>query len=221
MMIYYIKKKMVVNLGAIIRNSILSWMKTPQGIMPFPSTIEALCLKAVPKLLAFSQAPIFGSVSSQATLNQTITLHQNKEEERHLKTLNKVKGEEEEASLPPPPSPLKRKKAHDNASSSKKKEKRWKQDATINPKPLTILPLTLPLPPPPYPKTQPPHQSYQHPPPRHLSLASPYLIKRALFAKKNSSTLRKTCSAFLPSIHCYTYIFEEEDIEGIERCLGG
>ncbi|KAA0050752.1 hypothetical protein E6C27_scaffold46449G00010 [Cucumis melo var. makuwa] len=121
MMIYCIKKKIVVNLGAIIKNSILSSMKAPKDIMPFPFTIKALCLKEVPELSTFSQAPIFSFVCSQVTLNQTITLHQNKEEQRCLKTLNKVKGEEKEASPPPPP--LKRKKSHDSASSLQKKGK--------------------------------------------------------------------------------------------------
>ncbi|TYJ97150.1 hypothetical protein E5676_scaffold174G00250 [Cucumis melo var. makuwa] len=116
-------------------------MEAPKVVMSFPYTIEALCLKAVFELSTFLQALILSNVCSQATLNQTITLHQNKEE-RRLKTLNKIKGEkknyrEEEAfSLPPL---LKMKKVHVGTSSSQKKEKRWKLGATINPKPLAIL----------------------------------------------------------------------------------
>ena len=78
MMIYCIIKKMVVNLGAIIRNSIFSLMKEPIVVVSFPYIIEALCLKAISELLAFLQAPIPGDVCSQATLNQTLMLHQNR-----------------------------------------------------------------------------------------------------------------------------------------------
>ncbi|TYJ99961.1 hypothetical protein E5676_scaffold360G00010 [Cucumis melo var. makuwa] len=116
-------------------------MEQPKVVMSFPYTIEALCLKAVYELSAFLKALILSDVCSQVTLNQTIKLHQNKEE-RHLKTLNKVKGEEkncgeEEASSPTPL--LKRKKVHLGTSSSQKKEKGWKLGATLNPKPLAIL----------------------------------------------------------------------------------
>ncbi|KAA0057279.1 hypothetical protein E5676_scaffold279G00010 [Cucumis melo var. makuwa] len=170
MMIYCIKKKMVVNLGAIIRNSILSLMEAPKDIMPFPFTIKALCLKAVPELSTFLQAPISDGVCFQATLNQTIMLHQNKEEERCIKTLNKVKGEEEEASSPPPP--LKRKKSHDSVFSLQKKGKEMEARHDINPKPLAILPLTLPSPPAKSKSFDPPspHLKTQPPPPNHTNI---------------------------------------------------
>uniref|UniRef100_A0A9I9EM61 Uncharacterized protein n=1 Tax=Cucumis melo TaxID=3656 RepID=A0A9I9EM61_CUCME len=117
--------------------------KNEEDKIEYVSELPALRLKAVSELVAFLQAPISTDVCSQVTLNQTITLYQNKEE-RRLNTLNKVKGkekncgEEEEAS-PPPPLLIKRKKAHVGASSLQKKEKRWKLGATINPKPLAIL----------------------------------------------------------------------------------
>ncbi|TYK08509.1 hypothetical protein E5676_scaffold323G00370 [Cucumis melo var. makuwa] len=116
-------------------------MEAPKVVMSSPYTIKALCLKVVYELLTFLQALVLSDVCSQATLNQTITLHQNKEE-RRLKTQNKVKEEEknsgeEKASSPPPL--LKRKKVHLGASSLQKMEKGWKLGATINRKPLAIL----------------------------------------------------------------------------------
>ncbi|KAA0050097.1 hypothetical protein E6C27_scaffold675G00930 [Cucumis melo var. makuwa] len=113
MMIYCIIKKMVVNLGAIIRNSIFSLMKEPIVVVSFPYIIEALCLKAISELLAFLQAPIPGDGEEENC------------------------GEEKEV-FPPPPL-LKRKNAYVGASSSQRKEKKRKLDASINPKPLAIL----------------------------------------------------------------------------------
>ncbi|KAE8637192.1 hypothetical protein CSA_017719, partial [Cucumis sativus] len=130
--------------------------------------------------------------------------------------------EEEEASPLPPL--LKRRKVHDDASNSYKKEKRRKLDVAIDPKPLTIRPLTLSSPPPKskssipvliqklklpvinltqvfshvyYPLTTKSPiiitTSFTSRPDR----TSPYPIKRALLAKKNSLGLRrKTCITF-------------------------
>lgn len=89
MMIYFIMKKMRVKLGATIRDT-----------MPFPSTIEALCLKAISELLAFLKAHVPSGVCFEAILNRTIMLYQNKAEERRPKTLIKLR--EKKKRLPAP-----------------------------------------------------------------------------------------------------------------------
>ncbi|TYK23231.1 hypothetical protein E5676_scaffold142G002680 [Cucumis melo var. makuwa] len=65
-------------------------MEVAKGAMPFPSTIEALCLLVIPSLTTIPLAP--GGVCNQVTLDCIIILHQNKEEKCRLRTQGQSKG---------------------------------------------------------------------------------------------------------------------------------
>lgn len=53
MTLYYIMTKKAINLGEIIKDAMLTWMETPKGAMPFPSTAEKLCLRFIPSLARY------------------------------------------------------------------------------------------------------------------------------------------------------------------------
>lgn len=78
-------------------------MDALKGVMLFPLTMEALCLKAILELEDFPKTLTLSGVCSTVSLNHTIMRLQNKEEERHHKILNKDKGalEDDEEGTPP------------------------------------------------------------------------------------------------------------------------
>lgn len=92
--LYCIRTKKAINLGTIIQSAILTWMETPNGAMPFSSKVEKLCLRFIPSLTRYSQQDILGRVYTQSELNRVIILHQNKKEERNLKTVGRIRDPE-------------------------------------------------------------------------------------------------------------------------------
>ncbi|KAA0042406.1 hypothetical protein E5676_scaffold602G001850 [Cucumis melo var. makuwa] len=60
MLIYCIMEELLVNMGEIICEHDLAWVKHPRGATPFPHLIEKLCLKACLTLEKLPQVEVKG-----------------------------------------------------------------------------------------------------------------------------------------------------------------
>ncbi|KAA0054399.1 hypothetical protein E5676_scaffold2750G00200 [Cucumis melo var. makuwa] len=75
-------------------HALRGWMKHYKDVLPFPSTVEKLCLKYLPTLAKYPQIKMSGRVNL-AGLSRISSLHQNKEEERCQKTQKQRRPESE------------------------------------------------------------------------------------------------------------------------------
>lgn len=94
-LVYYIKKHLLVNIGEMISEHIIAWVKHPCGLRPFPQLIERLCLKTYSTLEQFPQVELKDGVWTVATLHRIIAVHKNKAKFKRHKTKQDGKSEVE------------------------------------------------------------------------------------------------------------------------------
>lgn len=121
-MLYCMMMKKVFNLGAIIQStSSLGW-KFPKVACHSPQQLRScVCTSSLPWRASHKKINL-GDICNQTTLKILITLHQNKEEDRCLKTLSQIKDLEGDGDDDELPSvlPLKRMDASTSKQPTKK-----------------------------------------------------------------------------------------------------
>ncbi|KAA0041933.1 hypothetical protein E5676_scaffold306G001360 [Cucumis melo var. makuwa] len=86
MLVYCIMEEIPMNIGEIISEHIIAWVKHLHGARPFSYLIEKFYLKACLALNQLPQVEVKDGVWPVATLHHIIVVHKNKTKLKHLKT---------------------------------------------------------------------------------------------------------------------------------------
>lgn len=74
------------NVGKIICQHMVEWVKHPRRIKPFPHLTKHFCIKACLKLEKIPQITVMGGICNASTLRCVIAIHKKKVKTKHLKT---------------------------------------------------------------------------------------------------------------------------------------